>query len=335
LPGLRAILLLTAVFWPVVFAGELVGRGQGLAAPPPADAFGQQPAPAPSPDQPLAPTLFSQPLSESTLVPAADDHIVLEMLPFGVLWEPPIANLREPRCYGIFNSMGMIDTAIGADFSLGRIGPASRKDEGFEVDVMAAAFTRFDQRRAFDCADYRVGVPFTYAKNDWQFKLSYEHTSTHQGDDAIMDLESQWAQGIAASPARKFCRDEIVLGVARRFWEQVRVYGQMGCSFSNNADSYGNKIRNDVWRYDWGVEWTPPRRSLKQTGPYAAFDMDLRQEQDYTCNMTLEAGWQWRVHFGRDSAGRLGVVYYNGDSPFGACLREHEAWWGFIASYDW
>jgi hypothetical protein len=335
-PPLRAIPLLTALLCLVVFAVESVCRGQELTAAPPAIApLGQQPALSTLPAEPLAPTLFPPPGAGPALAPAVDDHIVLEMLPFGVLWEPPIANQREPRCYAIFNSMGLIDTAIGADFSLGRIGPASHKDEGFEADVFAAAFTRFDERRAFACADYRVGCPLTFAANDWQYKLSYEHTSSHLGDDAVMDLESQWAQGIPAAPARKFCRDEIVLGIARRFWDQLRVYGQVGCSFSNNADANGFKIVNDVWRYDWGVEWTPPRHSQQQSGPYAAFDMDLRDEQNYVPNVTIEAGWQWRVRRGRDSAARLGVEYYNGDSPFGAYILEHETWWGFIASYDW
>jgi hypothetical protein len=63
--------------------------------------------------------------------------------------------------------------------------------------------------------------------------------------------------------------------------------------------------------------------------------MDLRDEQNYVPNVTIEAGWQWRVRRGRDSAARLGVEYYNGDSPFGAYILEHETWWGFIASYDW
>ncbi len=92
--------------------------------------------------------------------------------------------------------------------------------------MFAAAFTRFNERRELACADYRVGCPLTFAANDWQFKLGYEHTSSHMGDDAVMDLESQWAQGSPAFPARKFCRNEIVLGIARRFWERIRVYGQ-------------------------------------------------------------------------------------------------------------
>ena len=138
--------------------------------------FAQATAPQPV----LPPPTFAQAASELTPTPDAGDRIVLEMLPFGVLWEPPLANLREPRCYAIFHGShgdGSIDTAIGADFSLGRIGPAAHKDEGFEIDVFAAVFSRFELRQKLTALDYRVGCPLTFAENDWQFKLSYEHTS--------------------------------------------------------------------------------------------------------------------------------------------------------------
>jgi hypothetical protein len=290
-------------------------------------------AQAPLPQPVLPQPTFAQAASELAPAPDAGDRIVLEMLPFGVLWEPPIANLREPRCYAIFNSQhgeGAIDTAIGADFSLGRIGPAAHKDEGFEIDVFAAVFSRFELRQKLAALDYRVGCPLTFAKNDWQFKLSYEHTSTHTGDDQLTYMIDEGMYSGAVAPARKFMRDELVFGVARRFGERIRVYGQIGCSFSDNAE-----LTNDVWRYDWGVEWTPPRNSQYQSGPYAAFDMDLRDEQDYVPNVTIEAGWEWRVRRGRDSAGRLGAIYYNGKSLYGVYLQDHESWLGFIASYDW
>jgi hypothetical protein len=292
------------------------------------------PAATASANEPFVEPVFRLPPTElpSPSQPASD-RIVLEMLPFGVLWEPPIANQREPRCYVNLSNLhgeSLIDTAIGADFSLGRIGPASRRNEGFEADVFAAAFARFGARRELACVDYRVGFPLTFATEDWQFKLGYEHTSTHTGDDGVMDLIANGLYVGSVTPAKKFCRDELVYGMARRFGEQLRVYGQLGCSFAKNEG-----IANDVWRGDWGVEWTPPRGSPRQSGPYAAFDMDLRDEQHYFPNVTVQAGWQWRVRRWRDSAARLGVEYYNGKSPFGCYIQEHETWWSFIASYDW
>ena len=346
--GVRRSATRTVIVFLMAFAAAPLCRGQPPAISPPADLAAPQPAiaarlpevlsaePAP-PQTALSPALpqpsLPQPAWPIAPAPVPSDGIVLELLPFGVLWEPPIANQREPRCYAKFTNLhgqGTIDTAIGADFGLARLGPAAHKDEGFEIDVFAAVFTRFEAGGDLTCMDYRVGCPLTFATHDWQFKLGYEHTSTHISDGTVENLINEGLYSGLVTPPRKFMRDEIVAGVARRFGEQVRVYGQMGCSFSNNAD-----LPNDVWRYDWGVEWTPPRHSPHQSGPYAAFDMDLRDEQDYVPNVTLQAGWQWRVGRGRDSAGRLGVEYYDGRSPFGAFLEEHETWWAFIASYDW
>ena len=90
-------------------------------------------------------------------------------LPATLLWKPPIANLREPQFYGIFHNMGgksYIDTAIGAEFGLGRIAPVGRSDptkqlenEGIQLDVFGAVFTRFDPKRFLTAIDYRAGIP--------------------------------------------------------------------------------------------------------------------------------------------------------------------------------
>jgi len=341
--------LLAALVCLAAFAAESVCRGQGPAGPAAlVDASAAPGEPSPPPGLPgaasgMPPVVTPGPLPDEAAfpgrgpaaapTPSPGDEMVLETLPFGVLWEPPIANQREPRCYVKFTSLrgeGTIDTGIGAVFALGRIGPASRKHEGFEIDVLAAVFTRFGQDHTLACSDYRVGCPLTFAKHDWQFKLGYEHTSTHTGDDFLGHWITDGMFYGVPCPAVKTVRDEIVLGIARRFRDRIRLYGQFGYNFDHIREPPNSK-----WRYDWGVERTPPRNSERQDGPYAAFDMDLREEQNFFPNVTVQAGWQWRVRRGRSSAGRLGAEYYNGKSPFGRFVGEPEHWWGFVASYDW
>jgi hypothetical protein len=278
-------------------------------------------------------------VAEPSLAPAAasqsDDWINFQPLPFGLLWEPPIANQREPRCYvklTELNGQPTTDTAIGAVFSLARIGPANRPDEGFQIDVMAAVFSRIDQDQTLMAMDYRVGCPLTFAADDWQFKLGYEHTSTHTGDVAMADWVATRATTGDGPPVDKIVRDEIVLGIARRMWDQVRAYGQVGYSFADH-----NSLPVD-WRYDCGIEWTPPVLRPRLGGPYAAVDMDLRHEQDYYPGVTIQTGWEWQV--GRairhgSSAARLAAEYYHGKSPFGLFSQSLESWWGVTVSYDW
>lgn len=256
-----------------------------------------------------------------------------DWLPEGLLWRPPLANPREPRCYvtlGMLAGQRVIDTSIGADFGLLRIGPADRPEEGFQIDVFADMYTRFALRNALTAADYRAGVPLTFALDGWQMKLGYEYTGCHLGDEYML---LQWNYGdVVAKPLpTDVSRNEAVFGVARVFWDCTRLYGQFGYSFTPNDDLAGRP-----WtRYDWGIEYSPPALGRLLGGPFAAFDMDLRGETGFIPAVTLEAGWQWKSHEKRRAAMRLAFVYYSGQSPFGQFYGQREDWYGFTAIYEW
>jgi hypothetical protein len=243
-------------------------------------------------------------------------------LPMTRLWEIPLANQREPRTYAKFHNVhgqSAIDTAIGGQFGIVRWGPVDRPYEGWQLDGFGAVFTRFDTRRRLQTADYRAGAPITYAKGPWQAKFGYEHTSTHLGDEYI-----------AATGRRQVAhvRDELVWGLARRFWDDFRIYGQIGYSFYTS-----NVIGNNRDRYDWGLEWSRRQKTSKCGQPFAAFDMDLRSDQNYTVNTTLQLGWQWRNAL--NWSGRICLEYYNGRSPYGQFFLDREHWVGISFLYDW
>lgn len=251
------------------------------------------------------------------------DKLVYTVLPRSLLWEPPMANQREPRMYGKLdnaNEESTIDTAIGGEFGVARFGPADRLHEGIQLDVFAAVFTRFNEQRLLKTADYRVGIPLTYAKGPWEAKVAYEHTSTHLGDEYIE------ATGRRQVP---HVRDEIVFGLARRFWNQVRFYGQYGYSFSTS-----NAIQGMRDRYDVGVEWSKQRNTGWKGQPFAAADFDIRSDQDYQVNTTLQIGWQWLDCVTRHSA-RLAMEVYTGRNPYGQFYQEYDDWIGVGAYYDW
>jgi hypothetical protein len=244
-------------------------------------------------------------------------------LPHGLLWEPPLANQREPRMFGKFtnaNDESTIDTAIGGQFGLLRLAPIGRAHEGLQLDGMAAVFTRFNERRLLVSSDFRAGVPLTYAKGPWQFKLSYEHTSTHLGDEFIA------VSGRAQVP---HVRDEIVIGLARRFRNQWRLYGQAGFSFITS-----DIIGDDRDRYDWGFEWSKQCETTWLGQPFLAFDMDLRSDQDFHPNITVQVGWQWKEMTHRRS-GRIALEFYDGRSPYGQFFLDDEQWFGAAFLFDW
>ena len=243
-------------------------------------------------------------------------------LPKDLLWKVPLANQREPRMYAKFtnfNKQSYIDTAIGAQFGLGRWAPVGHEHEGIQLDVFGAVFTRFNDRRLLTAADYRAGIPLTYAKGPWSTKLSYEHTSTHIGDEY---------SAVTGRMQKALAIDEIVLGVSRYFGEHIRLYGQYGYAFLTSDKTNGNQ-RN---RFDLGISYSNYADTTCWGRPYAAYDMDLRQYQSYRVNSTFQAGWQW-VHSGRSV--RIGVELYDGKSPYGQFYKEKESWAALGFYYDW
>jgi Protein of unknown function (DUF1207) len=249
-------------------------------------------------------------------------------LPATLLWKPPIANLREPQFYGIFHNISgksYIDTAIGTQFGLGRIGPVGKSDptrqlenEGIQLDVFAAVFTRFDPKRFLTAIDYRAGIPLVYKKGPWSTKLSYEHTSTHIGD------EYSQAFGVKQKP---LVLDEVVFGLSRYWGEHLRAYGQFGYAF-NTAKETNNNNRT---RFDWGISYSNYYDTGPTGRPFAAYDMDVRSYQNNTPNNSFQLGWQW-VNHGRSV--RLAFQYYEGRSMYGQFYTKNENWYGFGGYYS-
>jgi hypothetical protein len=245
-------------------------------------------------------------------------------LPSNLLWKIPLANPREPRFYGkFFNLKGksFIDTAIGAEFGLGRIAPKDSDDEGIQLDVFGAVFTRFNERRFLTAADYRAGIPLTYKKGPWSTKLSYEHTSTHIGDEFSQNTGRRQVPLVL---------DETVLGVSRYFLEDqtIRLYGQYGYAFNTAKETNANKRS----RFDLGISYSHYADTGPWGRPFLAYDMDLREYQNYHVNSTFQAGWQW-VKSGRSA--RIAVEVYDGRSQFGQFFLNTEHYVGFAGYYDW
>lgn len=244
-------------------------------------------------------------------------------LPCSLLWQPPLASQRAPRTAAKFtnlNDESTIETAIGGEFGLIRWRPANCKPfEGIQLDGFACVFTRFNDNRLLVTSDFRAGIPLTYSKGPWQAKLAYEHTSTHLGDEYIH------ATGAHQNP---HVRDEIVFGLARYFYNQVRSYGQVGYSFITS-----NVVGEDRMTYDWGLEWAMQRTTGWWGQPFAAFDMALNSDQDFTPNTTVQIGWMW-LRMDTRRSGRIGLEYFNGKSPYGQFYQDNETWIGLGTYLD-
>jgi hypothetical protein len=245
------------------------------------------------------------------------------LLPRPLLFQTFMANPLSPRTSILLTSLNntrtseTIDTAIGGEFGMMRATTSSGL--AVQLDVLAVVFSRFSRRSDFIADDYRVGIPLTFAYNDWHGKIAYEHTSTHLGDDYIKD-------NLVFRQAN--IHDEAVIALDHLFWNQLRIYGQFAYAFYAPTPT-----NSPVARYGWGVEWSKYVTTGWAGQPFAAFDMDLRGDQNYAPNYTLQVGWQWK-DMEHGGSLRFGFEAYHGHSPYGQFYRDKESWYGVGLWYD-
>ena len=243
----------------------------------------------------------------------------ITLLPQGLLWRPPIANPEEPRSYmKLYQSLdteefpSVNDCAIGGTLPVVRFSRLETPNEGMQVDVFAVAFSRFVDIRTFAAVDYRFGVPFTYAIGKWSFKVAYEHTSCHVGDELLIKDDL---------PSKDSTRNETVFAISYRVVDALRVYGQFGWAWQQS--SFVQDI--DKYRYVIGAEWSKPGPTGVWGQPFAAIDCEFRGDEDYTPNVTAQIGWEWSGQKYNPGL-RIALEYYDGRSPFGQFIDRHESW---------
>jgi hypothetical protein len=243
-----------------------------------------------------------------------------EFLPSGVLFAPPLANPNEPRFFAKATSLenevtsDTVDTAIGALIPVWRCNFSDAERDAFQVDAFAVVFNRWRATRDSIAVDYRVGLPLTWARGPWEFKLSYEHNSTHLGDEFVVSSGRLYVPHV---------RDEIIVGAGYRFLDAFRVYALYGHAFHLQTVGPDNASR-----YDVGLEWNHPGCTGWRGRPYAAIDLEFRGDQNLVANFTSQLGWLWRAYDYGPSI-RLGLEYFDGRSPYGQFFFDRESWIGF------
>lgn len=248
-----------------------------------------------------------------------------ELLPLHLLWQPPLASPHQPRVFikatSLENTFTQtnIDTALGGTFGIVRFSPEGGPAGGVQLDFFGVNFGRWSERALSVASDYRYGFPLTFRHGPWQGKLAYEHTSTHVGDDVVQRFRRF---------KERYIRDEVVLGLAYRWFDQIRLYGEAAYAFS-----YASQTKSSRDRFAWGLEWSRQAPTGWRGQPFAAFDMDLRPELDYRPNVTLQVGWQW-IPENRRCSVRAALELYDGRSAFGQFLTMKERWVGFGVFVD-
>jgi hypothetical protein len=255
-----------------------------------------------------------------------DAHLVV--LPGSLLWQPPMANQHEPQIYGRVTSLHNQNTSKTIDAAFGGVAPLLRLTDdpcggtGLQLDFFGVVFPRLADFETQLDSDFRFGCPLTWASGPWEAMLGYEHTSSHLADDFIRRHPGTFKRG--------HVRDEIVTGLSYRWWNQLRLYAQVGYA----ALYFNTPGPRRADRYDVGLEWSRQVATGLRGQPFAAIDMDLRGDEDYTPNLSVQLGWQWLQPGQLGSSLRLALELYDGRSPFGQFFMQREEWVGVGLHFD-
>lgn len=258
----------------------------------------------------------------------ADRPWQLIFAPQSLLWQPPLAMPGQPRSYALLSTAreyyteDTVETALGGTVGLLRYAPdAEDSRHGVQVDFFGVVLSRFSHTSRLLAADYRAGVIGTFAWGEWEGKGGYEHTSTHIGDEYVART---------GDFRRAVIRDELVIALAYRWQNLVRFYAQGAYTFDIRTPNRDDQ--RDRWNFGLEIYRNEPTPWWGQ--PYFACDLDLRGDQDYHANVTVQGGWMWRDPERRPFL-RLLTQYYSGRSPYGHFSDETESWVAFGIALDY
>jgi hypothetical protein len=256
--------------------------------------------------------------------PPVYDPYVWQVLPDGLIYKSYLAGLKEARlgtqAFYERDEGWKWDITLGGRVGILRYGtPDVANPEGWQIDVEGAAFPRLDpaQEMDLDVADFRAGLPITWGCGPWRTKLAYYHLSSHLGDEFLLRT--------GTTTRFNYSRDAVVFGVAYYATDDVRLY----------AEADWGVIRTDVsepWAFQFGVEFSPAEPTGLSGAPFFAVGAHLRQEIDFSGNLVVQTGWQWRG-LGGDLL-RAGFHYHNGLSNQFEIFNQFEHQIGMGLWYD-
>jgi hypothetical protein len=84
-----------------------------------------------------------------------------------------------------------------------------------------------------------------------------------------------------------YVREQLVLGVAYRPIPDLRFYGEANWAFHVDGGA-------QPWEFQFGIDYSPSQPNGFWGAPFAAINSKVEEDLNYSGNVTVEAGWQWR-----------------------------------------
>jgi uncharacterized protein DUF1207 len=277
----------------------------------PAVASPAAPADAPSAAPPAAAA------SAAPLAPVADAEPspATGFLPGGLLFRPLLADPRWPHFSAAFqyylrdpDFTEIVAVSLGESFAIYR---GALGVDLWEVGVQAGVFSIFDlASQSFDLvnADYFVAGFLGYRHRDLSLLARLFHQSSHLGDEFLLRRSGVNRVNLSY--------EGIDAKLSQDLWDAVRIYAGGGYLVHRDPTSL------DPWSVQYGLEvrspWAWPGEHVR---PVAGVDIQHREENDWSADVSIRAGLQFEgALLGRHLGGRnlqLLVEYFSGRSPNG------------------
>ncbi len=248
------------------------------------------------------------------------------LLPNDILFAGYLAGERESKFASVWaydRGRGWLwDIALGGRAGIARWGSVGiAPAEGWQLDIEGAAFPRLDpeEQRDLDAVDFRFGVPLTWAVGPFEGKIAYSHLCSHIGDEYLIR--------VPGSERRNYVRDSIVLGYGYFPVPDIRLYGELELSFFVRGGA-------DPLAVQFGAEYSPVARTGITGAPFAATNIHLREELEWSGSFVVQTGWQWRSPE-NDHRFRAGFQYRSGASSQTTFLGENEQYAGLGLWFDY
>lgn len=254
--------------------------------------------------------------------PSADEELELVALPAIELFEPIIADPRQPQFsirYQYYETPD--DTFNAASVSFGDyFGFASGLFGGSgisQIGLQGAVFALFNlDAPSLDLvnADYWLGFPMSYRRGSWSFLGRLYHQSSHLGDEFLI------AQPTIARI--NFSYEDVELLVSYD-WQQLRIYGGGGYLIHSEPAL-------EPWHAQIGVEAVFPNLY----GPLSfvvATDVQADEETDWSYDRSFQVGFSFVKN---NHQIRLMLEHFRGASPNGQFFNESLRYSGLGIYFD-
>ncbi|MCE5267470.1 MAG: DUF1207 domain-containing protein [Planctomycetaceae bacterium] len=240
------------------------------------------------------------------------------------MYKSYLAGNKEPRLGSQWvherNLGWQWDPTLGGRIGLVRYGTTNDAwPEGWQWDLEGAALVRMnmEHNNDVDHVDFRAGAPLTTRQGPWEFKAGYYHLSSHLGDEYMV-------RNVTLSRIN-YVRETLVFGTAIRPTPDIRLYSEAGWAFYVDGGA-------KPWEFQFGAEFSPIRPSGPSGDPFVAVNCHLHEETDFSGNLTVQTGWQWRGRSGHLL--RVGLQYFNGMSELAQFYDTFEEQVGLGMWYD-